>query len=318
MLGRGVGDVIRSHPPEWLWGDTLEVLKDSDLRVANLECCISHRGEAWSSTPKVFHFRAPPQAARVLRAASIDVVSLANNHSLDYGYEALLDTLEALDAAEIAAGGAGTDVEEAAQPTICETRAGEPLLALLAWTDNEPPFAAQPDRPGTNFLEVGDDTLIERIPAGRERAPIVCVSAHWGPNMSERPPKAHRNYARRAVEAGCTIWHGHSAHIPQGVEFIPGPDGWGAVLYDTGDVIDDYVVDPNLRNDRSLVFTVDVEQGLGVRRIEARPLKISYGRVDLAHGDDYDWMARRFIRLCGELGTDAHDTGEAVVLEPSS
>lgn len=86
MLGRGVNPVVQSRPPAWLWGNLLPVLQsEADVRVANLECCISARRSLWSRTPKVFHFRAVPEAIEVLQAARIDAVSLANNHSLDFG-----------------------------------------------------------------------------------------------------------------------------------------------------------------------------------------------------------------------------------------
>lgn len=308
MLGRGVAPLVRERPPAWLWGDVLDVLEQAHLRIANLECCISARGEPW--VPKVFHFRAPPEAVEVLRAARIDAVSLANNHVLDFGYDAFADTIEHLDQAGIVHAGAGRDLDEA--------RAPRPLaggrVALVAWTDNQPDWAAGPGRPGTNHLEVGDPDLERQVAAARGRATPLVVSAHWGPNMRPRPPEAHRDYARRAVEAGAGIWHGHSAHIPQGAEWVRGPDGWSIVLYDTGDVIDDYAVDPELRNDLSLLFVVHWLEA--VTRVEARPLALGFGRVHLATGADHRWMADRFTELCADLGTEVREQDGVLLLDP--
>lgn len=315
MLGRGVNEVMASRPPEWLWGDTLELLAACDVRIGNLECAVSERGEPWDRTPKVFHFRAHPRAVDVLRAAGIDAVSAANNHALDYGYEALVDTLDQLDAARIARAGAGRDIVEARRPVPV---GGDPPVVLCAWTDNEPPFAAGDDRPGTNRFNVGDETLFAQLEAAGKLTedPLVVVSAHWGPNMVERPPPEHRSYAQKAAERGARIWHGHSAHIPQGAEFVRAEGGTALVLYDTGDAIDDYAVDDRLRNDLSLLFVVETE-GREPVRLEATPLKLSLGRVDRAVGDEARWMAERFAGLCEELGQAASLTEDrTVVCEP--
>src|ERR687890_543070 len=119
MLGRGVDEALRVMRPGDLWGDTLPVLDSADLRVVNLECAISTHENPWSRTPKTFHFRADPsRGVGVLRVARIDACSVANNHTLDFEEEGLLDTLKHLDAAGIRHAGAGPNREEAADPAI--------------------------------------------------------------------------------------------------------------------------------------------------------------------------------------------------------
>src|SRR5947208_16146079 len=110
MLGRRVADAIAERGPEALVADELvAVAREADLFVLNLECCISGRGERRREPGKPFYFRAPPAATRLLQRLGVDCVSLANNHALDYGVEALLDTLAHLDAAGIAHVAAGAD-----------------------------------------------------------------------------------------------------------------------------------------------------------------------------------------------------------------
>ncbi|HXG49726.1 MAG TPA: CapA family protein, partial [Methylomirabilota bacterium] len=82
MLGRLVNDLLKHEPPEYPWGNTLPLFRQADWRCCNLECAISDRGSPWSETPKVFHFRSAAKNIAVLKAARIDAVSLANNHSL--------------------------------------------------------------------------------------------------------------------------------------------------------------------------------------------------------------------------------------------
>ncbi|HBY94419.1 MAG TPA: poly-gamma-glutamate biosynthesis protein, partial [Chloroflexi bacterium] len=92
MLGRGVAMEIERRPPESFWGDTLPMLRGADLVIGGLECAITTHRIPWTRTPKVFHFRAPPKAVDVLLASGIRCVPLANNHTLDFEEQGLLDT----------------------------------------------------------------------------------------------------------------------------------------------------------------------------------------------------------------------------------
>src|SRR5882762_11252716 len=115
MLGRLVNQILTGTPPEYPWGDTLPILHQADWRFCNLECVISDWGEPWSVTPKVFHFRSDARNIAVLQTAHIDAVSLANNHTLDFEYTAMLDMLGLLDRAGIGHAGAGVNLTEAAR-----------------------------------------------------------------------------------------------------------------------------------------------------------------------------------------------------------
>src|SRR5829696_10500919 len=118
MLGRQVANAIeRSRRPP-LAPDVVTVAAEADLFVLNLECCVSARGERWPDPDKPFFFRAPPRAAELLAQIGVDCVTLANNHALDYGVEALADTLAHLGAAGIASVGAGPDASAARAPRV--------------------------------------------------------------------------------------------------------------------------------------------------------------------------------------------------------
>src|SRR5215210_7595482 len=194
MLGRGVAEALNHHlRPGEPWGDVRPLLDAADLRIINLECAITDKEQPWTRTPKIFHFRTPPSAIDTLRTARIDACSLANNHTLDFEEQGLLDTLEYLDAAGIRHAGAGRNREEAADTAILAVPSDPTRrVALLAFTDNEPPFAAGTDRPGTNYLPVSlqPDVLlrVERaVSAAREMGvETVKFSNHLGPNMVQR------------------------------------------------------------------------------------------------------------------------------------
>jgi poly-gamma-glutamate capsule biosynthesis protein CapA/YwtB (metallophosphatase superfamily) len=305
MLGRLVNDRLKDMQPEEVWGDVLPHLAQADLRIVNLECALTTHLQQWTRTEKMFHFRADPEAVRVLQVAHIEACSLANNHTLDYEEQGLLDTLRVLDSSGIRRAGAGANAEEAATPAIIEVQGASPCrVALLSYTDNEPDFAATAKHPGTNYLEVSlDEATMARIAnnfaqARAQGADLVVFSNHWGANFVERPSAEFRSFARRVIELGADVYHGHSAHICQGIEIYRGKP----ILYDTGNFIDDYAVHPLLRNDRSCLFKLMFEHAK-LRRIELLPVSLSVAHVALARGKEFEAISAHMEMLCAEFGT---------------
>jgi poly-gamma-glutamate capsule biosynthesis protein CapA/YwtB (metallophosphatase superfamily) len=234
----------------------------------------------------------------------VDCVTLANNHALDYGFDALRDTLTHLAAAGIAAVGAGPDLQQARRPAI--VAAGGLRVAVVGVTDHPADFAAGPDRPGVAFADLArrvPDWLLEGT--GEADAEVVLVMPHWGPNMTTAPVRHVRRAAAALVDAGATLVAGHSAHVPHGVA--------GPVLYDLGDFLDDYRVDPRLRNDLGLLFLVTLD-GRGPIRLEALPLKLEFCHTRLATGEDAAWMRRRFRAASATLGTTVEEAAGRLII----
>lgn len=310
MLGRGVADAIREDPTRPLVSDGVRAAAaEADVFVLNLECCISDRGTPWPDPSKPFFFRGPSSAIHVLQDLGVSCVTLANNHALDFGDDALLDTLRHLDDAGIGHAGAGCDVIEARSPVVLKVASYR--LAVQGVTDHPADYAAGPGRPGVAFADLrrGVPPWLRRS-IGAVDADVVLVTPHWGPNMSPEPRPSVRVAARALVDAGATLVAGHSAHVFHGVE--------GRVLYDLGDFLDDYAVDPLLRNDLGLLFLVTVGPS-GPVRLEAVPLKLDYCFSRLAGGDDAAWIARRFREACGKLGTEVlEERGRLVVSWPAT
>jgi poly-gamma-glutamate capsule biosynthesis protein CapA/YwtB (metallophosphatase superfamily) len=306
MLGRTVGEELGRRPPRSLVSaEVVAAAHEADVLVLNLECCISERGRPWPDPRKPFFFRAPPVAVELLTHLGVDCVTLANNHALDYGEEALLDTFEHLRAAGITWVGAGADVERARAPVVLE--AGGFRLGVVAVTDHPAEFAAAPGRPGVAFapLQNGLAGWLETT-IGRLDTDAVLATPHWGPNMTAAPVAHVIRAASALVEAGATIVAGHSAHVFHGVH--------GRILYDLGDFLDDYAVDPFLRNDIGLLFLVELGAG-GPTRLEALPLKLGHCSTRLAQGDDATWARKRFRQACAAFGAEVAEEGERLVLE---
>jgi poly-gamma-glutamate synthesis protein (capsule biosynthesis protein) len=312
MLGRLVSREIARRDPESFWGDVLPVLTGADAVLANLECAISNRGDQWTRTPKVFHFRAEPGAIDVLKAARVRYVSLANNHVLDYGEAALRDTLGFLDDAGIAHAGAGKTLEQAQR--LARFRAKGLSISAFSLTDNEPPFAATTERSGTCYVDPGihpdpwpdADEIAAARAAG---ADLIVVSAHLGPNMVRRPSGRLRAFKQALLQAGTDIVHGHSAHVFQGIE----PEARKIILHDTGDFLDDYAVDRFMRNDWSFLFLLDVDPQ-GVRRLVLRPVVLGFAEVNLARGEAFDAICTRMSEESKLFGAELQRCAEGLEL----
>lgn len=299
MLGRSVAERLAAGtPPSSLIAPSVaEAMGAADLAIVNLECCISDRGTPWTARSKSFFFRAPPVAVDVLRWLGVDAVTLANNHALDYGFDALLDTRRLLEAAGIAVVGAGADAAEARQPLVLE--AGELRVGVIGITDHPKDFAATPTRPGVAYADLDDGVpgwLLDLVRATREKCDVLLVTPHWGPNMTAEPRPPIRSAATALVEGGATFVAGHSAHVFHGVA--------GRVLFDLGDFLDDYAVDPILRNDLGLLWLVTLDAH-GPIRADALPLLLEYCHTRLAGPDDSARVEHRLRQACADLGGPA-------------
>lgn len=292
---------LEDRPASYPWGDTLELLRSADLCVCNLECVISDRGSPWSPTPKVFHFRSAAKNIAVLVEAGIDAVSLANNHVLDYGREALLDLSLLLRKAEISYAGAGRNRAEAREVAVIES--GGMKVGLLAFTDNRPDWEAGEDHPGVWYVPVALDNarmhrLLDLVETARDRVDFLVVSAHWGANWGTSPPTKHREVGMALLDAGADIVFGNSAHVLRGVEL------WrqGAIIYGSGDFVNDYLAHPLERNDESCVWKLDVAPG-GLEKISLYPIVIRKLQARLARNLMAQEILSRMSRLCSQLGT---------------
>jgi poly-gamma-glutamate synthesis protein (capsule biosynthesis protein) len=296
MLGRGVAEKLLTDPGAPMVAPEVAAhIASADAFVVNLECCISDRGARFPDPAKPFFFRAPPIAAGRLAELGVDAVTLANNHALDYGAEALLDTLVHLEGAGIAAAGAGPreEVARAARLVPC----GGLTVRLHSFSDHPAAFAASADRPGIAFanLRSGLPGWLEQSLHSGPAADVVLAMPHWGPNMVAEPVQHVRRAAAALLGAGATLIAGHSAHVFQGVA--------RGVLFDLGDFLDDYAVDRVLRNDLGLLWLVELD-AYGPRRIRALPLALDYCFTRLASAPESEWILGRLGQLCAPFGTE--------------
>lgn len=198
----------------------------AQIVFGNLEGPLTTRGKP--EQEKTYVFRSPPdKVSQALKNAGFNVVSLANNHTLDYGPEGLAETLQALGSVGIAHAGAGANLHEARRPVILEA-AGK-RVAILAYSLTLPEnFYAGHKTPGTAF---GHEAFIRAdVETVRRQADVVLVSFHWGQEGKTSLREYQTRLGRLAIDAGAAAVLGHHPHILQGVERYKD----GVILYSLG------------------------------------------------------------------------------------
>jgi poly-gamma-glutamate capsule biosynthesis protein CapA/YwtB (metallophosphatase superfamily) len=308
LAERAAGEIPRPVPFAWPWGDLLAELdrRAPDLRIVNLETAITARG---TPEPKGINYRMHPGNTGVLTAAGIDACVLANNHVGDWGTDGLVDTLDALDRAGIAAVGAGRDLVAAGRPARLRGRDGSHalVLALACPSSGTPPgWQAGRDAPGVNLLSGYDDRAIDAVAKQvahfAKAGDTVIASIHWGPNWGHRIPAEQREFARALIdEAGVHLVHGHSSHHPKAVEVHNGCP----ILYGCGDLIDDYegiAGNERYRPELGLGYFLDLDPARGLSRLEMVPFRRRRFRLERAAPADAAWLRDTLDRQCRRLG----------------
>ena len=227
----------------WPWGDALGVLHDvaPDGRVINLETSVTRSADFMPG--KAVICRMSPGNLPSLAAVRPDACALANNHVLDLGRSGLRETLDTLAGAGLRAVGAGQDVAEARRPAVVPVAGGGRAVVFSCGTASSgipASWAATVTRPGIDFLpslsdEVADD-LVSRVLEVKRPGDIAVVSVHWGSNWGYAVDDDQVRFARRLIDGGVDLIHGHSSHHPRPIEIYRGR----LVLYGCGDCIDDY------------------------------------------------------------------------------
>ena len=229
MLDRAVARRIGIHGREWAFESARETLRSADLAFCNLECPLSARGV---KVDKPVCFKADPANVECLTDAGFDIVSLANNHSMDCSRPGLIETMKHLDDAGIEFTGAGDTPSDAALPTILETNGLRiAFLARNAWL---PPNAwFKPDAPNGAYLD--EETIEAEVRAASEQADVVIVSLHWGIEYRKAPQPEQVELAHRIIDAGANLILGHHPHVLQPVEKYRG----GVIAYSLGNFLFD-------------------------------------------------------------------------------
>ena len=199
----------------------LSAIQSADYFAVNEEFPFSSRGT--QAADKQYTFRLAPEKVSIFKEMGIDAVMLANNHALDYGTDALLDTCEVLDGAGILHTGAGKDLDAAKQPVVFEKNGQRVVLIGATRVIPEAGWAAAKGHPGMlSSYEVSVGPLLAQIAECHAAGTKVVVLIHWGIERDERPQEYQRALAKRYIDAGADLVIGSHPHVLQGIEYYKG------------------------------------------------------------------------------------------------
>jgi len=301
MLGRLVADVMRQQGATYPLEPVAQLLSSCDITIINLECAITDSTQRFTGAHKAFYFGAPSIATDCLLNAGVDMVSLANNHILDFDLQGMEDTLSNLKAANIAYCGAGENSTQAHAPAYVEKNNFK--VAMLSYCDHQADFEAGPSRPGMAYLDMRDpQAAFATIAADFKQCadanwPILAL--HWGGNWDLEPSPLFQDFAHACIDLGFKTIFGHSAHVFQGIEIYKG----APILYACGDFVDDYAIDPIEQNDKGAFYVCNIENNQLID-IEITPIHIKNFQSTLADQQATDWIYQRMSSRCQTLGSN--------------
>lgn len=289
-----VGDIMLAGEPQDPFGEVLGILQEADLNFANLEAPLTTEGKP--ARGKKFTFQVPPAMVETLASARFSLLSLANNHIMDYGVVGLRNTRQALREKGIAFAGAGETLGEARRPAVVVIRGKK--VGLLAYSVTLPEeFYATPSSPGTAFAK--EEYVAHDIPAARHDVDLLLVSFHWGEEL-KRDPKAYQMaLAHRAIDLGADAVLGHHPHVYQSIEIYHGVP----IFYSLGNFAF-FPAGPSVT--KGLLVRI-VFEGRGAQAIELIPLNVSSrevgGRPRLLSEDDARQVIDDVKEISSRFGT---------------
>jgi len=279
MLARTIGQRVQAEGPAVVFSGVQPIFDSVDLVVGNLECAITAGGQP---QPKGYTFAAPPEVAQALELAGFDLLTLANNHAMDYGSEGLQNTWDILQQSNIAYTGTGLNETEARSPIILEKNGLR--MAFLGYVDvpvevrgfDTHAWIATAAQPGLAWADPANITA--DVAAAKLQADVVIVMLHSGYEGVIEPNAIQRQAAHAAIDAGAALVIGTHPHVLQPVELYNG----GLIAYSLGNfVFDDFGFEQNL----TAILLVTLGPG-GVEAHNWSPVSIVDGLPWLATRDE--------------------------------
>ncbi len=279
MLARGLGIVMQQGNLAYPFANVSELLTAADLTIGNMESAL---GDIGQPEAKSYPFQAPPVAAQALAQAGFDIITLANNHAMDYGPEALLQGMALLRDAGIATIGAGANAAEAHTAHLVEVNGIK--IAFLGYVNvpieasagfDTQSWTATETAPGLAWAK--PDMIRADVTAVDQQTDLTIVVLHSGLEYVAEPSEPQTAAAQAAIDAGADLVIGHHAHILQGIQFYNG----GVIVYGLGNFAFQITGDPE-----TAVLNIWLDKN-GVRQLELIPAIIqTSGQPRLAEPEE--------------------------------
>jgi poly-gamma-glutamate synthesis protein (capsule biosynthesis protein) len=296
MLARKVGRLMKEYGSNYPFIHISKKVKQADIAFCNLECPIAEKGEPLPG--KGIFFRADPQAAVELKNAGFNLVSLANNHAVDYDSEALNETFYLLKKNNIDWVGAGENIDQALRPKIVNKNGIK--IGILGFTDMADIYFSysykRTFRAKENISGVApmiESLMLQEVKKLKDKVDVVVVSIHWGTEYVYQPNIKQINLAHKLIDAGVDLIIGHHPHILQGIEKYK----HGLIAYSLGNCIFD-----QYKSYTKQGLMLDVEfNNLGIKSFKVLPLKINDCQVKIVDDSEKEKILSKLSDLSRKL-----------------
>ncbi|HPS28988.1 MAG TPA: CapA family protein [bacterium] len=301
-----VENAIKKYGIEYPFAKVKEQIEKADIAFANLECVISDKGDFRS---KKINYGASLISLDSILYSGIDVFSIANNHVYDMDKTGLLRMRELLDRSPVFYGGSGKDLNEASEPVQVEVNGLK--IAFLFYNSTGSNFCADKKTAGINCLpfenkEKALKTLKSDVKK-TNKADIIILSVHWGPNYNTNTSSAQMEFAHAAIENGVDIILGHSAHIFHGIEIFNNKP----IIYDMGDFL---INDDDDWDSRSFLYNIYISDGK-ISQLELVPVYMPNSQIRVAEGILADEIISRFIGLSDRFKTPVKTENGKIIID---
>ncbi len=308
LFDRQVGALIDSKGPDEPFRRVSSLLSSGDIAIANLECPLSTKGSRLAE--KDVTFRGRTSAAVGIKNAGIDVVSMANNHALDCGPEALEDTIALLDQHGIGHSGAGMNIDQAVKAAYFE--AGEKKdkkVAFLAFSYLIPAgFYPTEQKAGIAPARPNTDLVTDAITEAQKRADFVFCSFHWGVEYQDYPVQYQIDLGRLCIDAGADLVIGHHPHVIQGIELYKGK----LIVYSLGDFVFDHF---SRKTGEAFILQCNISQEKTLSATMIPVYLASYGQPQAVKGADAQSILDRLAQISQRFGTNIRIEQDQAILQ---
>lgn len=269
LLDRSVGESIRTKGVDYPFRDVSSLLKKADLTFVNLETAVSKRGKAQN---KQFTFRSRPETLKGLKNAGIDGVSLANNHTMDYGTTGLLDTLYYLKKAKLGLTGAGKNKEAAFSAYYKKINGKTVAILGLSRVLPDGSWFANGSKPGIAYA-YNNEPMMSYVKKAVKNSDYTVVMIHWNRERQNYPESYAKRMAKDFINAGVDAVIGSHSHSLMGIEYYKGKP----IYYSLGNFVFTKASDP--RGSESMIVNITMNNNHVSSKLT--PAKIINGQPKL-------------------------------------
>ena len=299
LMDSWVGTEIKNKGADYPWLQVKDILSEADLAIGNLESAVGVGGSP--IVGKSFTFRARPETLQGVVNAGIDVVSLANNHVLDYGTKALGETLDNLDQYGITRTGAGRNVQEAFKPVIQERNGLKIGVLSFSRVVPYPNWVAGANQPGVaNGWD--NKVVLETIKKVDPQVDVLVVAMHWGIELADYPGSDQTSLAKAMVDSGADVILGHHSHCLQGVAVYKNKP----ILYSVGNFV---FTSSSVKARTGAIGVITMDKN-GLKELQMIPTRLDRGQPQLLQGKVKVGEIIRLQQLSKPFGTEFNNEGK--------